>query len=196
VRFRGWGAGQNRPLANFGWWRSFRASPSPLRGHQGAGNDLPAGAFACWSVEASLGCLGPQEGGAPCMSRQHGLWARMGMFLHWRLHAPQELARQSTGASCSFLHALSGPFASRTNDSSMRHASMLHAWAAWRHLAGLSAEGSLGGDRLSGLPLPAIIDRTDFPRGLSLRGRATATLERWRAAISPSRARWSGPLRL
>jgi hypothetical protein len=124
-----------------------------------------------------LGCLGPQEAGGPM--QVPAAWAakaRMGMFLHWRLHAPHALAQQSTGASCSYLCAHSGALASRTSE----HATckrMHQAWAAWRRPGGLVFSAAMGGPcPLSYLCLPSF--RAGLPSGLSRRGRPSAILER------------------
>lgn len=127
------------------------------------------------------GLLGAPGGGGPmqilaCMVA--GL--RLGVILHWRLHATHELALRSTGASCICLHAPSVHFllAGLTQPPCAR---VRHAWAAWRRPggSGLSAEGPLGAWFLRDLCLQILAD-PGFSPVLGRRGWTSATLE-WAA---------------
>ena len=90
---------------------------------------------------------------------------RLGVILHWRLHAPHELARQSTGASCISLHALSvhlvlaGP---TQPPCAMRAPAPCMGGVAAPWKAGLSPLWE--GTHLWRASA-ASIDRADFPRG-------------------------------
>ena len=144
----------------------------------------PAGA-----EEARWAVWGPQEGGAPCKSRQHGFWCPEWHALHWWLHASHELALQSTGATCSCQRVHSGALASRTSDLTPCKR-MHHAWVARRRpgLGWSLSGGSFGGEgSLSTLCLSTLSEPTfpvDSASGAKLLQIWSATL----AAISTSTA--------
>jgi hypothetical protein len=130
-----------------------------------------------------LGCLGPQEGGAPCMSRQHG-------HDHQNGHDPPLVAacasRVGAAVDRSFMQLPTCPFgalASRTNESCAMQACTMHGRRGGTCLVP-QRRALWGGDRLSGLPLPAIMTEPTFPVDSAF---GAGQMQLWSAGGLPSR---------